>query len=66
MVDSLQYAVRQETAKEEPMPEDKYLQAFTEMEKSILEKAKDKEVRLIISKELGHERESITATYLGR
>jgi integrase len=30
------------------------------------QKQKDKEVRLIISKELGHERESITATYLGR
>jgi integrase len=30
------------------------------------EKLKDREVRLIISKELGHERESITATYLGR
>ncbi len=30
------------------------------------QKAKDKEVRLMISQELGHERESITATYLGR
>ena len=30
------------------------------------QKQTDKEVRLIISKELGHERESITATYLGR
>ena len=30
------------------------------------QKAKDKEVRLLISQELGHERESITATYLGR
>lgn len=29
------------------------------------QKQKDKEMRLIISKELGHERESITATYLG-
>ena len=30
------------------------------------QKEKDKEMRLIISKELGHEREAITATYLGR
>lgn len=30
------------------------------------QKARDREVRLIISKEVGHEREQITATYLGR
>ncbi|MDH4055666.1 MAG: integrase domain-containing protein [Gammaproteobacteria bacterium] len=30
------------------------------------QKAKDRETRLIISKELGHEREQITAVYLGR
>lgn len=30
------------------------------------QKARDKEVRLLISKELGHEREQITAVYLGR
>lgn len=30
------------------------------------QKARDREVRLIISKELGHEREQITAVYLGR
>lgn len=38
----------------------------TSKELTTEQKAKDKEVRLIISKELGHERESITATYLGR
>ncbi|HEX9173098.1 MAG TPA: phage integrase N-terminal domain-containing protein [Telluria sp.] len=30
------------------------------------QKARDRAVRLLISKELGHEREQITATYLGR
>lgn len=38
----------------------------TSKELTTEQKAKDKEARLIISKELGHERESITATYLGR
>ena len=30
------------------------------------EKIRDNEARLIISKELGHEREQVTAIYLGR
>lgn len=38
----------------------------TSKELTVEQKAKDKEVRLIISSELGHQRESITATYLGR
>ncbi len=38
----------------------------TSKELTAEQKAKDKEVRLMISQELGHERESITATYLGR
>jgi len=33
---------------------------------TVEEKQQDNEVRLIISKELGHERESVTAVYLGR
>jgi len=30
------------------------------------QKEQDREVRLIISRELGHEREQVTAVYLGR
>ena len=35
-------------------------------ELSPLQKAKDHQARLLVSRELGHEREQITATYLGR
>jgi integrase len=38
----------------------------TSKELSKSEKVRDREARLVISRELGHEREQITAVYLGR
>jgi hypothetical protein len=38
----------------------------TSKELSPAEKAIDRKARLILSKELGHEREEVTAVYLGR
>lgn len=39
---------------------------LTSRELSVNQKMVDKEARLIISKELGHEREEVTVIYLGR